>query len=182
MQVIECSQYGTGAIVVSDGPAVAILVADEVRRVGQDEVNALGGDSLEYFGAISVDDAVFHVRLSFALFLNAKRRAARQAGRSPQGKRGTRERREWSGHPVDGPDSAANVAERLENNWESRARSDQYGIAGRRDVVLIGVVCGWSGCRTMGSHIDYHARRLQVWPTQLRLTLLRRKSFKKLRS
>ena len=54
--------------VVSDGSPAAVLIADEIRRVGQGEVNAPGCDGLEHLGAISVDDAVFHVLLSLSCF------------------------------------------------------------------------------------------------------------------
>jgi hypothetical protein len=45
-------------VVVHDGAAIAGLVARDIRRVGQDEIDAVGGKLRENIEAVAVDEGV----------------------------------------------------------------------------------------------------------------------------
>ena len=90
VEVVEGAEDAFRPAVVGDRSTGAVPVADEIRRVGQDEVNALVCDGLEDLGAIAVDDAVFHVVSPFSKLglLSRQNRRANSTRREKGGQRG----------------------------------------------------------------------------------------------
>jgi hypothetical protein len=49
-------------VVVGDAAALAVVVPDEVRRIGQHEIDTALGQVFEHLRAIAVDDAIAELR------------------------------------------------------------------------------------------------------------------------